>query len=287
MNLGWLDYALLVIMGYFFLRGLFRGVVKEIVAVLGIFVAFWVASLYWPLGEEHLKPIFDLAGQRGVISFFIIFVVVYFFTGLISIFFDKIIKMTISPVLSAIFGSVVGLVKGILFCTVLMTVPLAFLKLDEKFFTSSELWPHLQPLTNQAKAWMPEALQALTKAKRSLPPALGGEGASTEAAKTPETPAISLDSVDWSAIKNLLNTRPNDISPAWQDKLRNISGPEGLSKDDLKRFISEHPSLFARPAPVAPVGAQPTPADQVPGGPGGGQTSSGGSAPSWPQPATE
>jgi|GEM_PF-891988 Uncharacterized membrane protein, required for colicin V production len=282
MNLGWLDYALLVIMGYFFLRGLFRGVVKEIVAVLGIFVAFWVASLYWPLGEEHLKPIFDQPGQRGVISFFIIFVVVYFFTGIISIFFDKIIKMTISPVLSAIFGSVVGLTKGILFCAVLMTVPLAFLKPDEKFFTSSELWPHLQPLTNQAKAWMPETLQAITKATKSLPPALGGERPS---ASTGGTPAISLDSVDWNTIKNLLATRPNDISPAWQDKLRNISGPEGLSKEDLKRFISEHQSLFAQPAPVAPAGAQPTqpsPTDQVPGG----QTS-GGSAPTWPQPATE
>lgn len=276
MNLGWLDYALLVIMGYFFLRGLFRGVVKEIVAVLGIFVAFWVASLYWPLGEEHLKPIFDLPGQRGVISFFLIFVVVYFLTGIISIFFDKIVKMTISPVLSAIFGSVVGLTKGILFCAVLMTVPLTFLKPDEKFFTSSELWPHLQPLTNQAKAWMPEALQSIMKAKRALPTALGGgAGVPADTAAT----AISMDSVDWSTIKNLLATRPNDISPAWQDKLRNVSGPEALSKEDLKRFISDHPALFTRPAPAAPAGTQPSAAaDQSPGG---------GSAPSWPQPATE
>lgn len=275
-----LDYALYVIIGYFFLRGLFRGVVKEIVAVLGIFVAFWVASIYWPLGEEHLKAVFDLPGQRGVISFIIIFVVVYFLIGVISIFFDKIVKLTISPVISALLGSVVGVVKGVLFCAVLLAGAETFLKPTETFFTGSQLWPHLQPLSNQAKAWMPEALQMAMKAKRTLPPALGGE-----AAREQEGPAVNLETVDWNAIKNLLATRPNDISPAWRDKLRNISGPEGLSKEDLKRFISEHPALFTRPAPAVPAGTS-APAPQADGGqmqsaPGGG------SAPSWPQPATE
>lgn len=278
-----LDYALYVIIGYFFLRGLFRGVVKEIVAVLGIFVAFWVASIYWPLGEEHLKAVFDLPGQRGVISFIIIFVVVYFLIGVISIFFDKIVKLTISPVVSALLGSVVGVVKGVLFCAVLLAGAETFLKPTEKFFTGSELWPHLQPLSNQAKAWMPEALQMAMKAKCALPAALGGEGPKEQAT----TPAVNLETVDWNAIKNLLATRPDDISPAWRDKLRNISGPEALSKDDLKRFISENPALFTRPAPAVPAGTS-APAPQSDGGqtqaaPGGG----GGSAPSWPQPATE
>ncbi len=269
---GGLDIALAVVIGYFFLRGLFRGVVKEIVAVLGIFVAFWVASIYWPLGEEHLKAIFDLPGQRGITSFVLIFVVVYFLISIISIFVDKIVKITISPVVSSLLGAVVGVVKGVLVCAVLLAGAETFLKPSEKFFTESKLWPHLQPLSAQAKAWMPEALRLAMNAKRSLPPLNFGGGGTAE---QPAPATVPMASVDWATIQNLLKTRPNDISPAWRDKLRNIPRGESLSAEDLKRFISDHPALFAAPAPTAPAGSA------APASPGGA------TAPSWPQPATE
>lgn len=277
-----LDYSLYVIMGYFFLRGLFRGVVKEVVAVLGVFVAFWVASVYWGLGSEHLRPIFDQAGHRAAVSFILIFVVVYFLISIISIFFDKIVKMVISPVLSSLLGSVVGVIKGILFCAVLLIVAETFLKPDDPLFTSSQWWPHLKPITNQARAWLPTDLRDDLKKVRAS--TLGGErsGGSKETDRAPGTIVTNLDSVDWNTVKNILATRPNDISPAWRDKLRNISGPEAISQEDLKKFVSDHPTIFSLPAPATPAGARPTaPADQP------GQQPAGGTAPSWPQPATE
>ncbi|MDR1045087.1 MAG: CvpA family protein [Candidatus Adiutrix sp.] len=255
-----MDIALLVLLAYFLLRGLLRGVVKEVVAVLGLFVAFWVAGIYWPLGGEHLKPIFDLAGQRGVTSFILIFVVVYFLISLISIFVDKIVKLTISPVVSALLGMVAGVVKGILVCGILLAGAETFLKPTEKFFTESKIWPYLQPVTDQAKAWMPEALRAAMYSKNKTVGEQRGPG-------QPEPlKFLSLDSVDWKSIQNLLNSNPELISPAWRDKLRNISGPEGLSAEDLKRFISDNPNLFVQPpAPAGPAGT----------------------APSWPQPAND
>lgn len=253
MTEGGLDIALTVIMGYFFLRGVFRGVVKEVVAVLGLFVAFWVASVYWPLGEEHMKAIFDMPGQRGVTSFVLIFVVVYFLISIISIFVDKIIKLTISPVVSALLGAVVGVVKGVLVCSVLLIGAETFLKPTEKFFTTSELWPYFQPVTNQARDWMPEALRSILKLKKNLP-VIGD--ARPEASPAPVSPA-SMEAVDWKTIQNLLATRSEAISPAWRDKLRGITGGESLSKEDIKRFVSDHPNLFSR-SPAAPAGTAPT-----------------------------
>ena len=257
---GGLDIALLVILGYFLLRGLFRGVVKEVVAVLGLFVAFWVASVYWPLGDQHLRAIFDVPGQRGVTSFILIFAVVYFLISVISIFMDKIVKLTISPVLSSLLGAVVGLIKGILVCSILLLGAETFLKPTEKFFTTSKIWPYMQPVTNQARGLMPEALRLVMNAKRSLP--VIGE---TRSADDTVAPPPSMAQVDWNTIKNILATRPEAISQAWRDKLRNIPSGEALSPEDLKRFISEHPNLFAT-APASPAGA---------------------AAPSWPQPAIE
>ena len=265
---GGLDIALLVILGYFVLRGLFRGVVKEVVAVLGLFVAFWVASVYWPLGEMHLKPIFDMPGQRGISSFLIIFSVVYFFTSLISIFVDKIVNLTIGPVLSGLMGAVAGLIKGVLVCGILMSGALVFLKPSEPFFTTSRLWPYLKPVTNQAMAWMPEGLQRALTAKAASPP-----GAAPAARPPGEAaPAVAMDAVDWKNIQDILRNNPEGIRPAWRNKLQNLSGGEALSPEDLRRFISDHPDLFSK-APLPP-GEKPAVA---PAGP----------APTWPQPAAE
>lgn len=270
-----LDIALLIIMAYFFLRGIFRGVVKEIVAVLGVFVAFWVASIYWPLGEEHLKVIFDSAGHRGIVSFTLIFVVVYFLIGIISIFVDKIVKITISPIVSALLGAAVGVVKGVLVCAVLMNLPLVFIKPDEKFFTASELWPHLKPITEKSRELLPAALSKIMDSPRTLPnvsdryrPAqtTGGSGGAAATASS-EAPKV-----DWPAIKNLLATRPGEISQAWRDKIRSVPNGQSLSQEDISRFVADHPSLFSR-APASPAGTSIEVLDASP--------------PTWPQPASE
>ena len=268
---GGLDIALMVIMGYFFLRGIFRGVVKEVVTVLGLFVAFWVASVYYPLGAVHLSPIFEMEEHRNIVSFFFVFIVVYFLLGILSIFVDKIVKLTISPVISALLGSVVGLIKGALFCAIVLVVAQFFVKPTDKFFTNSNLWPFIQPVSNQAQAWMPEAIRMVKAATRNI--AVGtnpmGDQNAPGAALAPNT----LDNVNWKTIQDLLNNRPEVITPAWRDKLRNMSNPAALSKEDIRRFIEDHRSLFTNGQP----GAFPT----APTAPAGT------SAPSWPQPATE
>lgn len=250
-----LDIALLVVLGYFFIRGAFRGVVKEVVAVLGLFVAFWVASVYWPLGSEHLKTIFGLPGQRGIISFIVIFIVVYFLISIISIFVDKVVKMTISPVVSSLLGAVAGLIKGILVCGIILAGAENFLRPTEKFFTSSALWPYMKPVTEQAKAWMPEGLRNILNIKQLPPRSSSGVDLDSEEDLAPWP---DLESVDWKTIEALLIARPEAVSPGWRDKFRNISGGETLSPEDLKRFISEHPALFAARAPTEPDSTAPT-----------------------------
>jgi len=265
---GGLDIALLVILGYFILRGLFRGVVKEVVAVLGLFVSFWVAGVNWPLAEMHLKPIFDMPGQRGISSFLLIFTVVYFFTSIISIFVDKIVKLTITPVASGLLGAVAGVIKGVLVCGILMSGAQVFMKPGEPFFTTSKLWPYLRPVTAQAMAWMPEGLQRALAAKAAADPRPGKSRAESAPAASAET--MSLEAADWKNIQDILKNSPDAILPAWRSKLQSLSGGEALSLEELKRFISDHPTLFYQ-APLPP-GQRPA---AIPDGP----------APTWPQPA--
>jgi len=263
---GGLDIALLVILGYFILRGLFRGVVKEVVAVLGLFVAFWVAGVNWSLAEMHLKPIFDMPGQRSISSFLIIFTVVYFFTSIISIFVDKIVRLTISPLASGLLGAVVGVIKGVLVCGVLMSGAQVFMKPGEPFFTTSKIWPYLKPVTAQAMAWMPEGLQHTLTAKAAADPRPGKGRPEAAPAASPES--LPLEAADWKNIQDIIKNSPETILPSWRNKLQNLSGGEALGPEDIKRFISDHRDLFSQ-APLPP-GQRP-----VGGGP----------PPTWPQPA--
>lgn len=261
-----LDLALMIVIAYFFLRGIFRGVIKEVVAVLGIFIAFWVASIYWGMVDPHLKPIFDLDSHRATISFIMVFVVVYFIIGVISIFVDKIVKLAISPIVSALLGSLVGVAKGILFCGVIMIVPQTFIKPTDSLFTESQLWPHLEQVTKQAKIWLPAAMRAAMEITKKS----ANQNQNRPAAGNAPAPAMPLDQIDWPTIQNLLANRSGEISPAWRQKLRNIKSGESLSQEDIKRFVTDHPGLFGQ-APISPVGA--------------GGSSNEAAPPSWPQPA--
>lgn len=260
---GGLDIALMVVMGYFVLRGIFRGVVKEVVTVLGLFVSFWAAGVYYPLGAQHLSAIFDQDAQRNVVSFFFIFAVVYFLLSILSIFVDKIVKLTISPIISALLGAVVGVIKGVLLCAIFLTVAQFFLKPDDKFFTNSQLWPFFQPVAAQAKAWMPESLRQATSYARQV--------ASSIVKGEPIFPT-SLDAVDWKTIKDIMAKHPEMITPPWRDKLRSMPNPAALTKEDIKRFVEDHRNLFTSGQPLEVPQAAPN---------GTGQP------PSWPQPATE
>ena len=48
-----LDIALIVILFFFFLRGIFRGFIKEIMGIVGLVVGFYLAMKYYPRLGRH------------------------------------------------------------------------------------------------------------------------------------------------------------------------------------------------------------------------------------------
>ncbi|MDR2455674.1 MAG: CvpA family protein, partial [Deltaproteobacteria bacterium] len=158
-----LDIALTVILSYFLIRGIFRGLVKEVVGILGLFVAFWAASVYWSAGAEQIKVVLDISpDRRGILSFIIIFAIVYFLVGLMSIFIDKIVKLTITPLCSGLAGGALGVLKGSVLCVILLTATTSFLKPDNVFYADSVVWPTVSPWCVEVKSWFPESLRTLT-----------------------------------------------------------------------------------------------------------------------------
>ncbi|MDR3203913.1 MAG: CvpA family protein [Deltaproteobacteria bacterium] len=243
-----LDIALTVILSYFLIRGVFRGLVKEVVGILGLFVAFWAASVYWQAGADQLKPVLDKESYRAVLSFIVIYMIVYFLVGLMSIFVDKIVKITITPLCSGLLGGIVGLLKGVVLCLILLAATTAFLKPDHIFYTDSVGWKTLKPFCERIKSWVPEKLrrlmaQSANSFTQELPVAQPREQRRPlpNPAEGLSTPVILP--TDYASLQALAKAHPELISPAWLEKIASVA-PEAVDSEFLRKFASENAALF-------------------------------------------
>jgi membrane protein required for colicin V production len=272
-----LDIAICVILAYFLIRGIFRGLVKEIVGILGLFVAFSAASAYWLAGAEQLKPVINSSAFRGVLSFVVIYLIVYFLIGLMSVFVDKIVKITITPLSSGLAGAGLGLLKGIALCVIVLAASTAFLKPDHTFYTDSWSWPKAKPLCEKVKEWMPETLRNLINSSPILsgvvePPRSGSQAKPPKPAPPATNTQSAIPSIptDFQSLLNLVNNFQNKISPAWREKIKNLD-PSMVNAELISSFIKDNPGLFSnKNAAADPQAAAPA---QNP--------------PSWPSPARE
>lgn len=264
-----LDATLAVVMGYFLIRGLFQGVIRETFSVIALVAAFFLAGQYWAIGAEHLKTITPNAAHRSIISFFLTYMAVYFLISLAGIFVEKLLRLPLSAVTSSILGGVIGLLKGAALVALTLLCATAFIGRNADFFTKSKAWPQAELLSEAVKRVMPNDLKILLEVKV---PALadGLAGPRTGPSAQPAPLKLDPDDIDWSRIREILGEDPASIQPTWQARFENIESEAELSDAEVRQFIKDHPGLFASPkaGAAAPEAAQPQP-----------------NPPSWPQPA--
>ena len=91
MNL--LDIIIIATMGFFILRGMLRGFIRELASLVGVIVGIWLASVLQPQVTNYLKAYLPSSQYLPLISFLIIFGVVLFicnFLGwVLKLFFQK------------------------------------------------------------------------------------------------------------------------------------------------------------------------------------------------------
>ncbi|MDR2339465.1 MAG: CvpA family protein [Deltaproteobacteria bacterium] len=252
-----LDIALTVVLAYFLIRGIFRGLVKEVVAFLGIFVAFWVASVYWPNGAEQMKGVINEEAYQSVLSFIVIYLITYFLIGLLSIFVDKLVKLVITPLVSSLFGGIIGLLKGICLSVVVLACTTAFIGADEPFYKDSVAWRWFLPMTAEMKSFLPDNLAKYMGRRRttggSLSPIPGTQpgpqatpkpSVATPPGAPPGAPALQRPT-DYKQLRAIADAYPDQIKPVWKERIA-LMGSDTSEPDPviLLQFARDHPNLF-------------------------------------------
>ena len=67
------DILIIIILGYSLVRGLFRGLVKEVASIIGVLGGFYAAYTYYMVLGKLLSSFIKNTGYLNILSFLIIF----------------------------------------------------------------------------------------------------------------------------------------------------------------------------------------------------------------------
>ncbi len=154
-----LDIVIGVIVGFCLVRGLFRGTVKEITSIIGVFVGFYAAYTYYPVAGSLLSRFITNRSHLNIVSFFITFTVLFLAVGLLGIIFKHLLKVVALGWLDRIFGGTFGLVKALLIVSVLLVPLTTFLPQKSPVIKDSFLAPHVSTLSEKMIAVVPKEMK--------------------------------------------------------------------------------------------------------------------------------
>ena len=137
------DILILVILGYSLTRGLFRGLVKEISSIVGVFGGFYAAYTYYKILAKLLSGLIQDVSYLNILSFLIIFCGVLIVVSVLGVIIKYLLNIAFLGWVDRIGGVIFGFVKGILIVTVLFISLTAFLPKGSAFIKNSVLAPHI------------------------------------------------------------------------------------------------------------------------------------------------
>jgi membrane protein required for colicin V production len=116
-----IDIVILIILCAFLLKGVLRGLLKEVCSLAGLFVGAFLAFRYYgPLAEVLLKQL-DLPAQMAVaITFTALFLATMIFFMVIGFLLSRFIKMLFLGGFNRVIGGLFGLIQGTLLLAVVL-----------------------------------------------------------------------------------------------------------------------------------------------------------------------
>jgi len=137
------DIIVVVILGYCVIRGIFRGLIKELFSLIGVFGGFYAAYTYYMVLAKPLSRWIANAGYLNIFSFLIIFCFVLIIISIMGIIIHYILNIAFLGWVDRICGAGFGTAKGILIASVLFITLTAFLPKGTPVIKDSLLSPHV------------------------------------------------------------------------------------------------------------------------------------------------
>jgi membrane protein required for colicin V production len=107
------DWILLAVLGLSLLLGMWRGIIQEVLSLVGWVAAFYVSQMYAPLAAAWLPMDGSSQMLRYAAGFVVVFVAVLVGTALVSWVIKKLVSAVGLGSLDRLLGSLFGLMRGV------------------------------------------------------------------------------------------------------------------------------------------------------------------------------
>ena len=108
-----LDWIFLGVLGFSMLMGAWRGLVFELVSIIGWIAAFVLAQWLAPLAATHLPWSGMSESLRYVVGFVLVFVAALVLSALLAVLIKKLVAAVGLSPLDRLLGAVFGLARGL------------------------------------------------------------------------------------------------------------------------------------------------------------------------------
>jgi membrane protein required for colicin V production len=152
------DYAVLTIIGLSIILSIMRGVVREVLSILGWVAAFYVARTYIDQLLPMMPGNIPTEALRVLAAFLVLFLATLLLVSLLSIALSAIVKRIGLNWLNRLFGAVFGVFRGVLIvCVLVLLAGLTDMPKDARWRNAMFSAP-FEALVIAALPWMPSSI---------------------------------------------------------------------------------------------------------------------------------
>ena len=160
------DYVILSIISVSVVTGLFRGVVKEIMALSIWVLALWVASHYSVYLAGYLKPYIQQTEIRSIAGFIALTLLILLAGGILNTAMSFVIVRSGLSSTDRLLGMVFGWGRGVIIIALMIVVAQMSGFSDKTYVKTSKIYPQFQPVVNWMAGFVPlwlEKIKSLDK----------------------------------------------------------------------------------------------------------------------------
>ena len=144
--MNWFDLAIIGVVLIFFVIGIVRGFIREVLSLLSWILAFWVAFTFADPISHIFQAYIEAPVLRIVASFAALFVSTLILLTVISFLIHKLLSVSGIKGTDRALGGLFGGVKGLVIIALLMLFAHETVLPQEKWWRNSLLAGHFQPL---------------------------------------------------------------------------------------------------------------------------------------------
>jgi membrane protein required for colicin V production len=152
------DYAVLTIVGFSVIFSVMRGMVKEVLGILGWVAAFYVARTYTSQLLPMMPADIPTESLRILAAFLVLFLATLLLASLLAIAISAVFKKIGLGGLNRLLGAIFGVFRGVLIvCVLVFLAGLTELPKDARWKNAMFSAP-IEALVISMMPWLPEAI---------------------------------------------------------------------------------------------------------------------------------